>query len=467
VRLINVLRTSAFRFTLLFMALFGAMALALLAFIYWSTVAVIHQQTSDTIESEIRGLAEQYEERGLPGLIQVIQDRSGERGNDDNVYLLTTPALVPLAGNLAGWPQTESTGDEWLALTLSKMDGGTVVEHQVRARAFELPGGYRLLVGRDTQESSRFGGIVLKALASSAGLTLALGLIGGTIFSRRVLSRVEAMDQTTRQIMAGDLSQRIAGNGSGDEFDRLADSLNVMLEQMERLMAGMRLATDSLAHDLRRPLTRLKARSELALRQPPDAEQDRQALAEVMVQADAALVTFDSLLKIAMAESGASAADFRTVDLSAIARDAADLYEPLAEENDVVLSVSADGPAPVRGQPELLAQSIANLIDNAVKYTPPGGRIEVAVAVAGNSAVLTVADSGPGVPEAERARVLDRFVRLEESRSSPGAGLGLSLVAAVARLHGAALLLEDNRPGLRVRVAIPRAAAPSDNDGRS
>lgn len=446
------------------MGLFGVASLALLSFIYWSTVAVIERQISDTIESEVRGLAEQYQERGLPGLIDVVQERAGERGNDDNVYLLTTPALVPLAGNLAQWPETHDANDSWLALTLSKQNGGKVAEHHVRARAFVLQGGYHLLVGRDTEDSARFRTTVLKTLALAAAITLALGLIAGYIFSRRMLARVESMATTSRRIIAGDMSQRLRGDGSGDEFDRLADSFNAMLEQIERLMAGMRLATDSLAHDLRRPLTRLKARAELALLEPASRQRDRAALADVLDQADFALTMFDNLLKIAMAESGASAGDFRDVDLAAVARDAAELYEPLAEENGVALVIDAPDGAVVRGQPELLAQSVANLIDNAVKYTPSGGRIAVSVAIAEGCARLTVADSGPGVPEADRRRVLDRFVRLDECRSSPGTGLGLSLVAAVARLHGAALDLDDNAPGLRVTLTIPTPSRVSFED---
>jgi signal transduction histidine kinase len=436
------------------MILFGTSVLGLLAFIYWSTVAVVDRQTEDTIDAEVRGLAEQYREQGLARLIEVIRLRSSVEGQD--YYLLTDPDLRPLAGNLASWPKDAEGAGDWIRLSVYRNTKGQVVSRDVRAQLFTLSGGYRLLVGRDTQERTNLRSIVLKALGWSLAAALGLGLIGGIVISRRMLRRVEHVARTSQGIMAGDLSRRIAITGSGDEFDRLATSLNAMLDQIERLMTGMRLATDSLAHDLRSPLTRLRGRIELALRQPPQAVRDREALADVLRQAEAALSTFDSLLKIAMAEAGVGAAELRTVDLATVARDAAELYEPVAEEHGIDLCIESQAGATVRAQPELLAQAITNLIDNAVKNTPPGGRIAVAVEASAGVVILRVRDTGPGIPTADRERVLDRFVRLEESRSTPGAGLGLSLVAAVARMHGAALSLGEAEPGLVVTLRFPR-----------
>jgi signal transduction histidine kinase len=436
------------------MILFGTSVLGLLAFIYWSTVAVVDRQTEDTIDAEVRGLAEQYREQGLARLIEVIRLRSSVEGQD--YYLLTDPDLRPLAGNLASWPKDAEGAGDWIRLSVYRNTKGQVVSRDVRAQLFTLSGGYRLLVGRDTQERTNLRSIVLKALGWSLAAALGLGLIGGIVISRRMLRRVEHVARTSQGIMAGDLSRRIAITGSGDEFDRLATSLNAMLDQIERLMTGMRLATDSLAHDLRSPLTRLRGRIELALRQPPQAVRDREALADVLRQAEAALSTFDSLLKIATAEAGVGAAELRTVDLATVARDAAELYEPVAEEHGIDLCIESQAGATVRAQPELLAQAITNLIDNAVKNTPPGGRIAVAVEASAGVVILRVRDTGPGIPAADRERVLDRFVRLEESRSTPGAGLGLSLVAAVARMHGAALSLGEAEPGLVVTLRFPR-----------
>jgi Signal transduction histidine kinase len=458
----NLVRTSAFRLIVLYTVVFAVSASLLLAFIYWRTVALIDRQARDTIESEIRGLAEQYQQRGILGLAEVIELRAKQRGNDDHVYLLTSPTRIPLAGNLEAWPETLGDAHDWVPLTVIKMDEGRMLPHANLARMLILPGGYHLLVGRDMHERDKFRQIVLEALGWSSAAIVLLGLVGGIVLSRRMLGRVETIALTARRIMAGDLSQRVKGNGSGDEFDRLAAILNAMLDRTERLMAGMRLATDSLAHDLRRPLTRLRSRAELALLQPPSAEDDRDALVDMLRQSDAALSTFENLLKIAMAESGPVATELRRLDLAKLACDAAELYEPLAEEKNIAFVVEAAGPASILGHPELLAQSVTNLLDNAVKYTPEDGRISVSVASSADAVTLVVADSGPGVPEKDRQRVLDRFVRLDECRSTPGSGLGLALVSAVARLHDAALLLDDNAPGLRISLVFA-PAAPENN----
>ena len=230
----NLIRASSFRLTLLYTGVFCASALALLGFIYWSTVAVIEQQTIETIEAEIRGLAEQYNEQGLARLIEIIEERSGAEADDDNIYLLTDPLLVPLTGNLSNWPKDTEDPGNWLRLTLSKREQDGFVPHEVRARSFILPGGYRLLVGRDMHEKRRFRAIVVGALIWSLGGTLVLALTGGLFVTGRMLSRVDQVSRTARKIMGGDLSRRMEKSGSGDEFDRLADSLNAMLDRIER-----------------------------------------------------------------------------------------------------------------------------------------------------------------------------------------------------------------------------------------
>lgn len=449
----NLFRTSAFRLTWLYMVLFGASVLVLLGFIYLSTVSVIERQTMETVEAEVRGLDEQYRQHGVAGLVNLIRQRS--ENARDSIYLLTDPQLQPLAGNLPAWPVPADQDGPWIGLVVGRRENSETVTFPARARIFTLAGGFHLLVGRDNFDRVRFQTIVVDALTWSLAAAAALGLLGGVILSRRMLKRVDRVSRTARQIVAGDLSQRIDKTGSDDEFDRLADSLNGMLEQIERLMTGMRLATDSLAHDLRSPLTRLRGRIELALRKSPDPVGDREALSDVLAQADAALLMFDSLLKIATAEAGIPRDDLVPVDLAAIARGAAELYEPLAEEKEIDLTCTAEGEVMVHGQPELLAQALTNLLDNAVKYTPKGGRIAVTVVMTDQGPVMSVADTGPGIAVENRERVLERFVRLEECRSTPGAGLGLSLVAAVAKLHDATLTLEDNEPGLVLSMRFP------------
>lgn len=427
----------------------------LLGFIYWSTVAVIERQTTETIESEIRGLAEQYRQQGVSRLVQVISERSGDKGDRSNVYLLTDANLKPLAGNVRNWPTGANAGGQWVRLGLQRLENDRFVPHEIRARTFTLPGGHRVLVGRDMYEKTKFRDTVVETLAWSLAATLVLGLIGGLFVSRRMLRRVDEVSHTAQGIMQGDLSRRMVKSGSDDEFDRLAESLNAMLDQIERLMTGMRWATESIAHDLRSPLTRLRTRIELAIRDSPPTSPDREALADALAQTDAALALFDSLLKIATAEAGVAPSELVLLDLAALARDATELYEPVAEEKGLALGIHVPDTAPVRGQPQLLAQAVANLLDNAVKHTPPGGRISVCIDSKEQNVVLTVADTGPGIPQADRKRVLERFVRLEPSRQGPGTGLGLSLVAAVAKLHGATLRLEDNLPGLRVSLRLP------------
>ena len=426
----------------------------LLGFIYWSTVAVIERQTTETIESEIRGLAEQYRQQGLTRLVQVVAERSGEKGDRNNVYLLTDSSLKRLAGNVRNWPKGANASGQWVSLGLQRRENARIVPHEVRARTFTLTDGHRLLVGRDMYEKTKFRETVVETLAWSLAATVVLGLIGGLFVSRRMLRRVDQVSYTAQGIMQGDLSRRMHKSGSDDEFDRLAESLNAMLDQIERLMTGMRWATESIAHDLRSPLTRLRTRIELALRNPSAQSQDRDALADALAQTDAALALFDSLLKIATAEAGVAPSELIPLDLSDLARDAAELYEPVAEDKGITLELEIPEKARVRGQSQLLAQAVANLLDNAVKNTPSGGRISVSIKGGEQNIDLIVADTGPGIPEADRERVLERFVRLEPSRRGPGTGLGLSLVAAVAKLHGATLHLDDNLPGLRVSLRL-------------
>jgi signal transduction histidine kinase len=441
--------------TLLYTGVFSVSVLVLLGFIYWSTVAVIERQTAETIESEIRGLAEQYRQQGVNRLVQVIGERSGEKGDRNNVYILTDANLNRLAGNVRNWPTGADAEGQWVRLGLQRQEEDRLVPHEIRARTFTLPGGHQLLVGRDMNEKTKFRNTVVETLAWSLAATVVLGVIGGLFVSRRMLRRVDQVSHTAQGIMQGDLSRRMRKSGSDDEFDRLAESLNAMLDQIERLMTGMRWATESIAHDLRSPLTRLRTRIELALRDPPSPGQDREALADALAQTDAALALFDSLLKIATAEAGVAPTEPTLLDLADLARDAAELYEPVAEDKGIALGIHAPGPARVRGQAQLLAQAVANLLDNAVKNTPPDGRISVSIESDEHFVTLTVADTGPGIPEADRERVLERFVRLEPSRQGPGTGLGLSLVAAVAKLHGATLRLKDNEPGLKVALRLP------------
>jgi len=453
-------RTSAFRLALLYAVLFGSSVLVLLGVIYWSILAVVDRQTTDNIDAEIRGLAEQYRDEGLTRLVEILGERSGSVGARNNVYLLADPAFRHITGNLEEWPPAAGDGGGWVDLELRTTEDGRAAIHNVRARTFTLPGGYRLLVGRDLRERAELRQIVLESLVWTLVGTLALGLAGGFLMSRNLLRRVDEISAAAQRIMRGDLSQRVPANDSGDEFDRLAGALNEMLDQIEQLMTGMRAVTDSLGHDLRSPLTHLKGRIEMTLRGPTDIAAYRSALDDATADVDAVLKTFNALMSVATAEAGTARAEMTDVDVAEVGRDAAELYEPLAEEKGQHLSFAGAGPAVVRGHRQLLAQAVANLLDNALKYSPAGGAVRLSVDSDGETVHLRVADNGPGVGAEDRERVLGRFVRLDNSRGEAGSGLGLSLVAAVAKLHGAKLNLEDNAPGLRVVLAFPKRDVP-------
>ena len=435
--------------------------LAMLGLIYWQTVIYATHQTDETIDAEITGLAEQYRQRGLAGLVAVINERSNPERGSSMLYLLTDQRQNPLAGNLSRWPDLEVQKDGWMRFHLNA-DGQRDGPHVAQATSFVLAGGVQLLVGRDLAENVAFRNRIVAALVSSGALMLVLGLVGGVVLSRRALARIETINRTGDLIMAGEFDRRIPLKGSGDEFDRLAQNLNAMLDQIERLMAGMRQVTDNIAHDLRSPLGRLRSRIEMALIEEPSTERYREVLQQTIGEADQLLATFTALLDIAEAEAGSPRAQLAPLDLAAFARDLADLYEPVAEEKGLSLTLDAGrAPVEVRGDRHMLSRAIANLVENALKYTAAGGAVRVAVATDGAMARLTVADDGPGIPAEERERVFDRFYRLEASRTTEGNGLGLSLARAVVRLHGGTITLEDNGPGLRAVVALPLAAEPT------
>jgi len=453
----GLMRTNAFRLAALYMALFAVSVLTVLVFIYFSTADFVERQAEETIGAEITGLQEQYRSHGLLGLIAAINSRTATERNAPTLYLLTDSRLRRIAGNLDTWPQTTAITPGWVEFSVSLAGRGRPATYDARASVFILDGDYRLLVGRDLRDAAVFRRRVAQTLFWAALLTLALGLIGGLFMTRNVLRRVEAVNRTSASIIHGDFAERVPVTGSGDEFDQLASNLNAMLDQIERLMAAMRQVTDNIAHDLRTPLSRLRARLEVTLLERPDATRYAEALAETIAEADRLLGTFNALLSIAEAEAGARRDQMATVDLDEIARSVADLYEPVAEERGLMLTLDATSPAMVRGDRHLLSQAIANLLDNALKYTCEGEVRLVLRRSNDGHVLLEIADTGPGVPVAYREHVFDRFFRLENSRSTPGNGLGLSLVRAVVKLHGGEIRLEDNSPGLKAVMVLPAA----------
>jgi len=453
----ELLRSSTFRLTLLYVILVGGAMLSLLGFIYWSTIGFMSSQVDDTIEAEIVGLAEQYRARGLNGLVRTINERIERSPRSSSIYLFASPSLQPLAGNLNGWPEGTPDAAGWLEFDVDDPNQG-LKNVNARARVFILQGNFKLLVGRDVRELQGMQALIEQALLWGVGMTIALAGLGGWMLSRTTLRRLEDINDTSREIMAGDLSRRVPTRGTSDDFDELAGNLNGMLDEIERLMDGIRHVSDNIAHDLRTPLTRLRHKLE-TLRDGSLGDTEREARVEESIQqADQLLATFSALLRIARIEAGGYRMQMSAIDVGALLRDAAELYEASIEEKRLELSVRVDGRPFLQGDRDLVFQAVANLIDNALKFTPPGGRIELSASRARGRIVLGVADTGPGIPAEHRQAVLKRFHRLENSRSTPGSGLGLSLVSAVARMHQAELELSDNAPGLAVCLSFPAAA---------
>jgi signal transduction histidine kinase len=446
-------RSSTFRLSLFYALLFFLSVGALLAFIYVQTAAKIDLQADQATKADAAALIQDYTAQGIAGLIDAVEDRVAPDRVGDGLYLLEDEDAAPLAGNIHAWPSGEPDANGWISFTVDRDDG----PHRARGQTYALKDGSKLLVARDLHARLEFQALMLDALYTASALTLVLGLGGGLLVSRWMLNRLGAINRTAERIMAGDLSHRIATTGSNDEFDQLSDSLNAMLEEIRRLMNGMRTVTDNIAHDLRSPLTRMKGRLEMLLREGGDAQAQRQAIEKTIDDADQLLATFTALLSIAAAESGSARADMAPLDLGALLADVAELYSPAAEERDIALTWEPRS-AVVVGSRQLLFQAIANLVDNAIKHTPPGGRIALSLLGGPREVRLRVDDSGPGIPLADRARVLEPFVRLDASRSTPGSGLGLALVAAIARLHAARVELGDNHPGLSVALAFPPPA---------
>ena len=455
-RLGAMLRTTTFHLTLSYIALFGISVSLLTLFFYWSTIGLVVRETDATLKSEITGLAEQYLEHGLDRLVQVIAHRIRNDPSGDMLYLFTTRDNRPLAGNLATFPPATPDEEGWIEFVHRRADGRQV---PARARVYLLRDGLHLLVGRNIGQLRQLKQTFNRALLIGGGLTFVLAAAGGLLMSGRVLNRISAFTRTTSEIVAGRLDRRLDEHGGGDEFDLLAGHLNVMLDRLEALLETVRHVSDNIAHDLRTPLTRLRNRIELAARDAPD--ELRSELEASVAEADALLATFTALLRIARIESGSYDAHFESVDLARIVDDALDLYQGLAQERGVVLAADSDPACSVTGDRNLLFQAIANLIDNALKHTAAGSTVMVTAHREGDDGAapgtvrVTVADGGPGIPAEEYTRVTQRFARLDQSRSLPGSGLGLSLVKAVAERHRGTLEFADNAPGLRVSLRLP------------
>ncbi|HKV97997.1 MAG TPA: ATP-binding protein [Gammaproteobacteria bacterium] len=462
---IRLAHTTVFRLALRYTGFVCLLTVVCFAIIYWVTISQLNTQIDAGLRAESTALTRLYALKGIAGLRETIAALSSTKGlaasdtgdAGPRQYLLTDANFRPLAGSLSYWPKRIATRNEvWATLRLRAPANQLELdaEHHhfgMRAVALALPGGYHLLVGQSLDELTELRNTILALTVAAVILVLIVGMLGGVLVGRGVLRRLQNVTRTADTIMAGDLSQRIPEEHGEDEFDALAAKLNAMLERIEQLMKSTREVTENVAHDLRSPLTRLRGRAEMALMKGNDLGRQKEALQKAIEETDTIVATLNAILSIAQIESG-TRRDWNDVDLTAVCRDAAELYEPLAEEKHLRFTTDISSAESVQGNRQLIAQAIGNLLDNAIKYTPADGRITLSLATNTTQPVITIMDTGPGIPPELREKALQRFVRLDASRSQPGNGLGLSLVKAVAEHHGAMLKMEDNQPGLRVSL---------------
>lgn len=444
-----------FRLALLYAIIFSGSTLILFYFFYIFTASYMAQQMDNTIHAEIQGLAEKYNTEGLQGLITLIDTRvRTQRPTGNSIYLLTNYTLQPLAGNLDKWPIDAPINNDWLEFVLER-NQQTNQAHQARARIFRLHGRYGLLVGRDIHQLRQARLSIVQALIWGLAIMVFLAFFGGLLLSRRTVRKIEKINQTTKSIMSGDLSRRVAVTKRSDDFDQMAKNLNQMLDRIQTLMEDIRRVSDNIAHDLRTPLTRLRQHLEQARQQQQPDSESAASLESAIHEADSLLNTFNALLRIARIEAGQIKAGFTTVDFCTLLEDVVELYQPVAEDKQQSLEVALGTPVQSWGDRDLLFQTLANVIENAIKYTPTNGHISVSLQPQHNQAVIIITDNGAGIPAAETEKVFRRFYRLDQSRSTAGNGLGLSMVSAVISMHHGKIQLTDNHPGLITTITLP------------
>ncbi|WP_185985627.1 sensor histidine kinase [Aureimonas mangrovi] len=459
-----MMRMTSVRLSAVYLALFAVFAVALVVYVTATASGIILNQTRETIDEELAELGTLYQRAGIVGLVRSIDRRSRQPGA--SLYLMTDATGRILAGNVESLDVgvLDRTGftDRLFAYERFDDDEGDDL-HLAMAEVVQLPNGMRILVGRDQTDQERFRLIVRNALTLALALMGVGALLAWFFVGRTALQRIDRLSASSARILSGDLNERLPVTGAGDEFDRMSESLNTLLARIALLQVGLRQVSDNIAHDLRTPLTRLRNRAEAAVADRSGDADPRAALEAAMAEADGMIRTFDALLMISRVEAGFHPVEKVETDLSQIVRDVAELYEPVAEDEGASLTVKTPPSVIAHVSRELMAQALSNLVDNALKYAG-GQERPVAIAVTleekpDGRVSLSVSDNGPGIPEGQRERVLERFYRLDESRTRPGSGLGLSLVQAIAGLHDGTLTLEDAAPGLRVRLDFPAGTA--------
>jgi signal transduction histidine kinase len=432
---------------------FGVIVSAIFSHVYLSASSYVRSGSDRAIMTEYLSLQGAYEQSGRDGLIALIQQRMADKSLADNVYILADPSLAVLSGNLKGWPSTATkVARGWTEFRAPEPFPNVTNRPLLRAMLETFPNGDRLLVGRDISELDSFTDQIKTAVISGVALIFVLAAVASILVTRRTVGRIEAINATSRAIMLSGLDKRIPLRGTNDEWDRVAENLNLMLDRIETLMGEVKQVSDNVAHDLRTPLTRMRGRLEKAYHDQPVGEKNQSLIGDTIADLDAVLRMFSSITRIAQIETEARKDAFRTVDLVEIASEVVELYDAAAEQDGSRLTVVGDREVLVTGDRDLIFDAIANLVDNAIKHGRAGGQVVVANENINGTPVISVADDGPGIPPDQYQHVFKRFYRLEHSRYTPGNGLGLSLVAAVARLHGARIEMSDNSPGLKLTL---------------
>ena len=438
------------------MLLFGLSVSLILGLIYWSTIVYTTNQTDENINAEIQALSSVYARKGYSGLAATLSERvRQQRPGDSTLYLLTDSNFEPLVGNISGWPKVAYDKDGWLDFRLDDLLDEAGGEFSARAKTFEVENRFNLLVGQGMKDLRNLKELVGQALLWSLLVTVVLGLVMGYMMRRTLQVRLSSINSISREIMQGDFQKRIATLGSGDEFDELADNLNAMLDRIENGVEGVRRVSDNIAHDLKTPLARLKNKVEELHRTFDVDSKEHRALDQILLEADGLLSTFNALLRIARIEYSEKRKEFASLELRALLSDVLELYEPLIEERQQNLNVDIDQKITVMADRDMLFQALANLIDNAIKYTPEKGHISISLVSDATGDFIIIDDDGPGIPLEEHDNVVQRFYRIDESRTTPGSGLGLALVSAVLKVHAIDLSFENNNPGLRVKLKMP------------
>jgi signal transduction histidine kinase len=447
-----MIRSSAVSLALGYVALGIAARVLFAAPLWYGWQVTIQEGRAEFLQADAQRLADVFRRDGADGLKAFINARVQMQIAGERILLLTDASLHPLAGNLAAWPATVPAVPGNYTI---KFDVGTLGVQTALVHVAPLGGGYNLLVGRDNALFAPLQTHFWYGLAAAVAVLTIAGLLVGLITRRALMSRIHSIRQTVSAIMHGDLKHRLPTQLNDDELNTLTRTINGMLEQIELLVHGVRNVSNSIAHDLRTPLAELRSRlEELALIRP-SAEQTFAEIDGAVGDVDRVIRIFDALLRLAEIDAGMRRSGFVPLDMADLAANAVEFYAPAAELKNIDLAIRSDGPVSVSGDPVLLAQALSNLIDNALKYAPVGGAIEVAVVKRGDgTAEISVSDNGPGIEDSEKSKVVERFYRGDASRGTPGVGLGLSLVQAVAKLHGSGLTLSDRNPGLRVSVAV-------------